>query len=261
MSAADTRFDLLTETTGVPISREGASMMYTRYHQAAQLARGKRVLEVGAGSGQGLGLIAKQAKFTVGGDFDPRLAAAGHAHYGARVPFVRLSAEDLPFRAGSFDMVLLFEAAYYVPSVEKALDEFSRVLSPGGVVMVVNANPERPDFIASPHSHHYHTSDDLRAAMQARGFEVTIEGAYRIEERGTLGKAVSGARQVLSKLGLVPRTLWARAILKRIVYGKLEKLPPEIPENFAPLGERWVHEGGRLPNAKVFYATGRRRAD
>src|SRR5439155_14567472 len=43
---ADSGFEDVTETTGTPVSPEGASMMYTRYWVAAQLGRRKRVLEL-----------------------------------------------------------------------------------------------------------------------------------------------------------------------------------------------------------------------
>ena len=67
------RFDHLTETAGTPASREGLDMLYTRYDYVRTLAAGKRVLELACGSGQGLGLIAKSAKWTVGGDIDSTL--------------------------------------------------------------------------------------------------------------------------------------------------------------------------------------------
>lgn len=233
-------------------------MMYTRYRYAADLGAGKRILEVGSGSGQGLGIIARKASLAIGGDFDPRLVAAGGAHYRGRVPFVRLSAEALPFKSGSFDVVLMFEASYYVPDMNQAFDEFARVAGPKGTIVFVNANPERPDFIPSPHSNHYHTADEFRAALETRGFRVSVEGAFRVEEKRFVGKALSTARTVLSRFGLVPRTLWARAILKRLVYGKLQRLPEELPENYAPEGKRWSHAGGPLRDAKVFYVTARR---
>ena len=235
-------------------------MMYTRYQHAADVARGRRVLEVACGSGQGLGLIGREARFVVGGDVDPKLVCAGGAHYRERIPFVRLSAEALPFAAQSFDVILLFEASYYVERLERALDEFARVLTPEGTIVIVNANPERPDFISSPQSHHYHTTDELRSLLKSRSFESQVEGAFRIEEGGLVSRIVSTARTALANVGLVPRTLWARALLKWVVYGRLQKLPPELPEGFAPVAQRWTHGGGPLRNAKVFYVTARRGA-
>src|SRR6185503_17523253 len=125
------RFEDLTETTGIPVSREGADMMYTRYALGAQMAAGKRVLELGCGAGQGFGLIGKTAKSVVGGDYSFPLLRSGHQHYGKRFPFVRLSADLLPFVNSSFDLVLFFEASYYVPRMGDSFREIGRVLSPG----------------------------------------------------------------------------------------------------------------------------------
>lgn len=46
-------FEDLTETTWIPVSREGTEMMYTRYRLAADLGAGKRVRELGCGAGHG----------------------------------------------------------------------------------------------------------------------------------------------------------------------------------------------------------------
>ena len=114
------RFEDLTETTGIRLSAEAAAMMYTRYAVARRLARGRRVLELGCGVGQGFGLVGPAARSLAGGDYSTPLVHQGHAHYRGRYPFVQLSAEVLPFRDASFDLLLFFEATYYVPDMEAA---------------------------------------------------------------------------------------------------------------------------------------------
>lgn len=255
-------FEDVTETTGIPVTAEGASMMYTRYAVAAQLAAGRRTLELACGGGNGLGLVGASAKSLAGGDFSPALLRMAGAHYTTRVPLVRLSAEQLPFRGASFDTVLFFEASYYVPGMEAAFDEVARVLAPGGTVMFVNANPERPDFIHSPHSVHYHTADEFRAALARRGFSVRVEGAFATDppSAGAAPKikgAVFGlARKVLEGLGLVPTTLRGRARLKRLVFGRLRELPAELPPGYAPVEPRVPQAQGPIREFKVIYITG-----
>src|SRR4051812_30618937 len=112
---AHTHFADVTEATGTPLSPDGASMMVTRYVHASELARGRRVLEIACGSGPGLGMLAQTAAFVVGGDIDATLVGRAAAHYGDRVPVIRLSAMDLPFAPQTFDLVLFLEATYYVP--------------------------------------------------------------------------------------------------------------------------------------------------
>ena len=259
------RYEDVTEATGIPVSAEAASMIATRYQFAAELARGKRVLELACGSGQGLGLVARSAARLVAGDLSAPLLRQAWAHYGRRVPLARLSAEALPFANGVFDLVLCFEASYYVPRMDVAFGEMARVVSAGGAVVFVNANPERPDFIKSPYSVHYHTADEFRAALERLGVAVSVEGAFPIETgRGggsrLVGRALVLARRALGALNLVPTTLRGRARLKRLVYGRLRDVPAEVRDGFGLLAPRTPVPAGPVTGYKVIYVTGRKPA-
>ncbi len=239
-------------------------MMYTRYHVAAELARGKRVLEVACGSGQGLGMVGRAAAQLVGGDVSRPLLRAARAHYGRRVPLARLSAEGLPFAGATFDVILCFEASYYIPHMDETFREIARVLAAGGTALFVNANPERPDFIRSPYSVHYHTADEFRVALESVGLMVTVEGAFPLEggSRGVgsrlAGRTMFLARRALEALGLVPKTLRGRTRLKRIVYGRLREIPPEVSDGYDQLAPRVPILPGPVAGYKVIYVTGRK---
>lgn len=239
-------------------------MMYTRYQVATDLAHGKRVLEIGCGAGQGFGLLAREAALLVGGDVSLNLLRSGQGHYQGRFPFVQLSAEHLPFRSAVFDLVLFFEASYYVRDMSVTLNEIARVLRRGGSVVFVNANPERPDFIRSPHSVHYHTGDEFRGALEGLGLVVTVEAAFPVgQEVGSarsrvVRRALSAARRVLEATRLVPRTLKGRARLKRWLYGKLVETPAELATGFAPVAARVAVNPGPIREFKVLYVTGRK---
>ena len=99
------KFEDVTETTGTPVSAEGAAMIYSRYSYAADVARGRRVLELGCGSGQGFGLVGQAATQLIGGDLSLPLLRAAQRHYGDRFSVALLSAEQLPFGEGH-DFVL-----------------------------------------------------------------------------------------------------------------------------------------------------------
>ena len=57
----------VTEKAGDWVTPEALSMVYTRYRFAADLCRGRRVLEVGCGPGVGLGYLGQHAAAIVGG--------------------------------------------------------------------------------------------------------------------------------------------------------------------------------------------------
>jgi SAM-dependent methyltransferase len=256
---APPRFEDLTETTGIPLSPEGARMMFTRYSVAQALSRGKRVLEIGCGSGQGLGMLGQEAASLVGSDFSMPLLRKAHEHYRNRVALVCLSADALPFRPESFDLILCFEASYYVPNMEQALDEIASALAKDGTILFVNANPERPDFIPSPYSVHYHSADEFRAALSARGFKVRVMGAFPIAQSesglvsGFVGAASSLARQMLEAFGLIPKTLRGRARLKRLLYGKLPTVPTELTPGFSDVADCTSLSPGPQRDYKVIY--------
>jgi len=259
------RFEELTETTGIPLSPEAAAMMYTRYAAASGLTPNKRVLELGCGAGQGFGMLSASAKLLVGGDYSRALLNSARGHYGARIPLVCLSADALPFKPASFDVVLCFEASYYVADMERAFDDIARVLAPKGSVLFVNANPERADFIESPHSVHYHSASEFRTALSRRGFSVVVTGAFPTEAASDkIGARVTGglfslARRALQVLGLVPTTLRGRARLKRIVYRTLTKVPAELWPGFSEAAQLTPLGPGPQSGHKVLYVHGLRR--
>ncbi len=258
-------YELITESAGTRITKEAASMVYTRYALASDLARGRRTLEIGCASGIGLGLILRTGSYVVAGDLQFPMLSTAKQHYRERVPFLQFSTTALPFKKGSFDFVLFLEATYYVRDFPAALDEIGRVLAPGGTVLFVNANPERPDFIRSLYSEHYHSASELRALLESRGYRAEAAAAFPLDENedgGYLKPVISGGvrfvRRLAEALRLVPRTLRGRARIKRLIFGKLLTLPPELPTSFAALEPLSPVDDAPVRSHKVIYIIGRR---
>src|SRR6266480_3076278 len=109
-------YSTVTETPEGRASGEQLSKLYHRYRTASFYCHGKDVLEVGCGAGLGLGYLARTAQSVIGGDCSQELLDCAHRHYKERIPLIRLDAEHLPFPDGRFDVVLLFEAIYYLGS-------------------------------------------------------------------------------------------------------------------------------------------------
>jgi hypothetical protein len=149
-----------------------------------------------------------------------------------------------------------------VADVDRGFDEIARVLAPGGTALFVNANPERPDFIRSPHSVQYHSAEQFRDALSRRGFEVEVEGAFPVEHSvghgsGATIRLMALARRILEGLGLVPRNLRGRARLKRLVYGKQRAVPAELADGFGSIAPRTRVANGHAGGYKVLYVTAR----
>jgi SAM-dependent methyltransferase len=221
-------YSTVTETPGDGISREAARMMRERYALTARLARGGDVLEVSCGTGQGLGLIAREARRVVGVDITFASVRKARAHYGSRVALVQGDAERLPFPDGSFDLVAIHEAIYYYPDVDAAMQEAARVLRKTGTLLISTINPEWPDFNPSPYSAGYLNAAALADLLRRRFDAVRVEVSFPAEVRGAKARALSAIKRFAVARDLIPRTMHGKRLLKRLVFGELESVPPEI---------------------------------
>lgn len=129
----------------------GQSGSTRRLASALELAPGARVLDVGCGSAKSAVLVATEHEVRVIG-LDRSGRSLGRARWRARrhsftqgLPLVRADAMALPFRAGSFDAVLLEAVAYAAP-LDAVLPEVARVLVPGGRIGLVDI-ARRPDHV------------------------------------------------------------------------------------------------------------------
>jgi ubiquinone/menaquinone biosynthesis C-methylase UbiE len=118
----------------------------------AALARGARELDLCTGTGAMLPGLARRAGaggLVVGLDFSGGMLQRARDKLGSTpgVALVRGDAEQLPFRADSFDAVTCSHAFYELKGegAERALAEVARTLRPGGsFLMMEHEVPQRP---------------------------------------------------------------------------------------------------------------------
>jgi ubiquinone/menaquinone biosynthesis C-methylase UbiE len=111
----------------------------------APLATGRRVLEVGCGTGLILKRIAPHADSAWGVDLSPGMVQLAKQR-GLSV--VLGSATDLPFADETFDMVCSFKVLAHVPDIGRALSEIARVTRPGGQMVLEFYNPFSLRYLA-----------------------------------------------------------------------------------------------------------------
>lgn len=250
-------YTAVTETPGDRITQEAFQMMYTRYAFAASLCSGKHVLEVACGAGQGLGYLAKAARRVVGGDYTEGLLRRARDHYGGRIPLMRLDAHTLPFRARSFDVVILYEALYYLPRPQRFFEESRRILCDGGALLISTPNPEWPGFHQSPYSVRYFTAQELAELLNDRGFSVELFAAFPAPRDSARDRVVLSIKRMAVLFHLIPKTMRGKEVLKRLFLGPLAEVPPEVTDGMvdrSPLVP--IAENSVVRDYKVLYAIG-----
>lgn len=220
-------YSTITELPGSQITKLQLQRAYSRYRFAADMSEGKDVLEVACGGGQGLGLLATKARHVVGGDCDAvNLMHARETYAGdARVEVVELDAHNLQFADDSFDVILLYEALYYLKSPETFLNECRRVLRSNGIVVICTANKDWPDFNPSPFSHRYYSVPEMNILLARHGFAASFYGAFPDITDTTAAKVRSAIKRIAVCCHLMPKTMKGKVLLKKLFMGNMVTLP------------------------------------
>ena len=113
-----------------------------RYCAVVPAARGKRVLDAACGEGYGSWLLARSADAVTGIDSDSTAIRHAQTRYGGsdNLRYVQASCTALPVADGSVDLAVSFETIEHLEGQEAMLEEFRRVLAPGGALVISSPN-------------------------------------------------------------------------------------------------------------------------
>lgn len=156
------------------VKRKGRFKLLERSLAAAGFPKAAPLLEVGCATGDGSAHLAALGYTCITGvDIDAEAIAQARENCpGLR--FVCADARSLPFAAGSFEGIISEAAFSVIDGKAEAAREYSRVLAPGGLVLL-------HDFAAA--AEHTHTQPGIpcldgvqsmegyRAVFEAAGFE------------------------------------------------------------------------------------------
>lgn len=110
-------------------------------------------LDIGCGTGFLSLEMAGRGHTVTGVDFAPAMLEEGRrkaAERGAAIRFEEADAEQLPFDAGSFDLAVCRHVLWTLPHPEAAIDEWVRVLRPGGRLAVIDSQFDPSVLQAGP---------------------------------------------------------------------------------------------------------------
>lgn len=224
----------ITESPGLQATQEQLERIYHRYHFAKQFAAEKNVIEIACGSGIGLSYLASVAKTVIGGDIDSTNIKTSKENCigNKKISVEKIDAHQLPLADNSCDLVLLYEAIYYLQHPEKFIEESYRVLRSGGKLIICSVNKDWKDFHPSPFVNKYFSVPEFYSLLNGKFMNVKIYGAFKTET-GIKAGIFSLIKRIALKLDLIPGSLKLRAYLKRIFIGKTNPLPKELHEGMA----------------------------
>lgn len=214
--------------------------------EAAQIAAGGRVLDVGCGPGALTGVLVDLVGAGSVAACDPSptfVAECAERHPGIDVRQGR--AEQLPWPDRSFDAVLAQLVLNFVPDRDAAATEVTRVLRPGGTFAAVvwdyaegmemlrlfwdAARAVRTDAPDEAHPAALGGAGELSDFLEASGFEAVAEGTLRVES------TYADANEVWQGflVGVGPAGAWClslpeeeREALRRELLGRLPRSGP-----------------------------------
>lgn len=227
-------FEDVTEAPGDLATSEQLARIYQRYRWAAERCRGKDAAEVACGFGLGLSLLRSQAKSLRAGDVDRDLVRIAQSNAPVDVDVVCLDAASLPYEHRSLDVLMMFEAIYYLPDASLFFREAQRVLRENGQLLLVTVNPSIPGFHKSRFSQRYFTAKELRSLLEASDFSVQVQVAWPAQGMSKLSNVRKTLKLLAVGLGLMPQSKSLKQILKRLFFGKLQTVPKDISDCKSP---------------------------
>jgi len=146
-----------------------------RYVFSLPFVENRSVLDIACGTGYGIAILKEKASHVTGVDVDPEAAAQARAECDERSDVLLGNGLGLPFADASFDVITSFETLEHLHERATFLAELSRVLKPGGILLLStpNANYSQPvnGIPANPFHIHEYTPDELRGELTAK-FEI-----------------------------------------------------------------------------------------
>ncbi|MEO5370974.1 MAG: class I SAM-dependent methyltransferase [Magnetococcus sp. DMHC-1] len=148
-------------------------------HAPTVTGRPRRFLDVGCGTGKVLELLSGFGD-ALGCDFSAESMVFCHARGFRRL--ARASAEYLPFRKASVDVVCLLDVLYHqgIRDDVQVLKDVHALLAPGGVLILTDSAFQ---FLYGPHDRAVHARQrysrpEIRAKLQQAGFQIERLGYY-----------------------------------------------------------------------------------
>jgi len=171
---------------------KGHEEVFDRVLEAIGAVEGQRCLEVGCGGGRLLERVLAAGAHAAGVDHSPDMLELSSQRNRGAVETGALElklgeAEQLPWPDATFNVLLSANTFFFIEQAERALDEFFRVLAPGGRMVIATVPGPLPApslrqwwlYIWGSQMHAY-DDEQMRAMVEHVGFidiKVTSTGS------------------------------------------------------------------------------------
>jgi SAM-dependent methyltransferase len=201
-------------------------MHASAYMEAAKLAVGKNVLDLGCNTGYGTEILARLARRAVGVDVSQEAVAVARQLYGNEgIEFQLIDGKGLPFADGEFDVVISCQVVEHIVDYDIYFGEIKRVLSPEGIAIFTTPNAvlrlDRGMKPWNPFHVREFESAELQSLLEGYFSGVEIRGLFAIDELYKIEKhrveAARDAARLASEAGRHGHEFRIRSIVKKIL--------------------------------------------
>ena len=173
-----------------------------RYAFACKLLRGLEILDIASGEGYGTHALSKVAKSITGMDVD--LETVRHAIEKYALDYRVGTAERIPIESAIFGAAVSFETIEHLSHPEKFLKELSRILKPGGRLVI--STPNKDVYHHGQEANPFHISE-----LTLAEFREILTPHFEIKEiYGQIYPDQPPLEKVLQPLGLKRMTRWLK---------------------------------------------------
>lgn len=159
------------------------------------IAQGSRIISAGCGTGRDIAMLRDRGHSVVGTDISEQLLKIGSQQH-PRLPFVVSDMRLMPFDSEIFQGVWAHESLHHLEKkdIKPTLQEFRRVLAPGGVLFILTRQG-RGDVVvreamSAGHAREYTLlePDELHGMLAQTGFEQIELYTFNEQERKENGR-------------------------------------------------------------------------
>lgn len=134
---------------------------------------GKRVLDAGCGKGRYAAMLRRRYPRADVTALD--ISAEMLRHVPSGIHTVQGGILNMPFAEGEFDAVICIEALEHIVQIAEGVKELTRVLAPGGKLIIIDKNKDKLGALEMPSWEKWFGREELLGMLRANGIKANAE--------------------------------------------------------------------------------------